>query len=224
MTTRVRKPKVTYTGPTLTVEQVVEAIDIPFEQWSHQCHAISISIVKSDLIEGPRRVARGSCNGVGGQHSWVVVGDDCYAENAQIIDPTLWSYRKDVEGIWYGTPNSPFKHTPFGSGSIFEYGKPVSQGGPPIELTPSKSLSREAALFLRLLGPLDREGWSMLLHAPVGFWPAREIIEAADDTSELCSITPIDILGMVTDRNPHGLYLPGDRVNPAWARDDDGNS
>jgi hypothetical protein len=38
-------------------------------------------------------------------------------------------------------------------------------------------------------------------------WPSSEIIAAMDDTDELRALVPIDILGMVTDRNPGGLYL-----------------
>lgn len=41
-------------------------------------------------------------------------------------------------------------------------------------------------------------------------WPAAEIIAAIDDTKALSALVPIDILGMLTDRNPSGLYLPGD--------------
>jgi hypothetical protein len=53
----------------------------------------------------------------------------------------------------------------------------------------------------------DRQGWSVLAHAPVGGWPAGEIIDAMCE-SGLDAVIPIDIVGMVTDRNPQGLYLP----------------
>jgi hypothetical protein len=39
-------------------------------------------------------------------------------------------------------------------------------------------------------------------------WPAAEIIDAIYNTPELTTWVPIDIVGMLTDRNPKGLYLP----------------
>jgi hypothetical protein len=46
-------------------------------------------------------------------------------------------------------------------------------------------------------------------HAPVLGWPAGEIIEAVCDTPGLGEvIVPVDRIGMLTDRNPDGLYLP----------------
>lgn len=69
-------------------------------------------------------------------------------------------------------------------------------------------VSREAELFLDLCGPLDQKGWAELIHSPVEGWPAAEIIAAVDDTPELSTLIPVDILGMLTDRNPQGVYLP----------------
>jgi hypothetical protein len=37
-------------------------------------------------------------------------------------------------------------------------------------------------------------------------WPAAEIIGPMRDTRELRTTVPIDIAGMITDRNPGGLY------------------
>ena len=62
-------------------------------------------------------------------------------------------------------------------------------------------------MFLNLLGPLDKNGWITLAHAPVERWPAGEIIDAMCE-SGLEGYVPIDIVGMTTDRNPSGLYLP----------------
>ena len=42
--------------------------------------------------------------------------------------------------------------------------------------------------------------------APVEDWPAGEIFAAMDDTEGLKALVPIDKLGMLTDRNPGGLY------------------
>jgi hypothetical protein len=186
-------------------EAITKLFD-PLKPWHHQCHGASIHLVKSGLIDGPCRVARGACEGVGGQHSWVVLGNDCYDEKAEIIDPTLWSYDSEVEGIWYGS-YADGRHTPHGKGWIWAWGRPDSPRGPVIELTPRRPFSQRAQDFLDMLGPLDRQGWSVLAHAPVGGWPAGEIIDAMCE-SGLDAVIPIDIVGMVTDRNPQGLYLP----------------
>jgi hypothetical protein len=136
---------------------------------------------------------------VGGQHSWVVLGDDCYDATAEIVDPTLWSYDSTVEGIWYGSYRDK-RHTPFGKGSIFRYGRPDTPTGEIIKL--SAPLSRDAQSFLDLLGPLDRRGWAVLAHAPIGNWPAAEILGAMHDDPRLSALVPIDIIGMLTYRIP----------------------
>lgn len=192
---------------------VAEAGNIlaPLERWSGQCHAASLKVVQEATFHA--RVARGSCIGVGGQHSWIVVGDNCYDRDAPIIDPTLWSYDASVEGIWVGTMRDG-RHAPFGVGSIWQWGRPPEARGAPVELTPRRPWSRSAQSFLRLLGPLDLDGWRSLAHAPVEGWPAGEVIDAMCATPhpsvpgvKLGSMVPIDIIGMVTDRNPAGLYL-----------------
>ena len=185
----------------------IHAYLVPLEQFTHQCHKASLSIVRSGLVPGSR-VARGTCRGVGGQHSWVVVGDDVYAPNAQIIDPTLWSYDPSVTGVWYGSARDG-RHVPHnGRGSIWTWGKPVAPREDPVPLQPKQPLSPLAQMFLEVVGPLDRWGWGQLMQAPVKGWPAGEIIAAMDDTPALSALVPIDLLGMLTDRNPSGLYLP----------------
>jgi hypothetical protein len=180
----------------------------PLDQWAKRCHEASLGVVKSEVYEFAR-VARGSCPGVGSQHSWIVVGHDVYDPEAVIVDPTLWSYREDVEGVWAGQAGE-LGHRPHGSGNIFEWGKPAPPVGDGVPLKPTAPFSREAEDFLALLGPLDEPGWRMLCHAPVEGWPAGEILEAVCDTFRWGeAVIPIDILGMATDRNPSGLYLPG---------------
>lgn len=178
----------------------------PFDEWAHQCHAASLHLVKSGICGPDARVARGVCRGVPGQHSWVVLGRDCYQPKAILIDPTLWSYRDDVIGVWVGRA-SQFGHAPHGSGSIWKYGRPPAPVDEPVELTPTVPLSPVACRFLDMCGPLDRRGWMFLASAPVEGWPAAEIITAMDDTVALGALVPIDRLGMLTDRNPDGLYL-----------------
>jgi hypothetical protein len=150
------------------------------------------------------RVARGWCKGVG-VHSWAVIGDP-YSPDVVIVDPTLWSYDPDVEGIWVGTAKDG-RHRPQGAGSIWEHGRPPEPVDEPIALTPKVPLSRFAQQFLaEMVGPLDYVGWMSLANSPVGGWPAAEIIAAMDDTQAVRAAIPMDILGMLTDRNPSGLY------------------
>lgn len=176
----------------------------PLDRWATQCHAASIELVRSGKL-GEARVARGTCRSVAGQHSWVVLGNDCYDENATIVDPTLWSYDNSTSGVWVGTYRDGIQR-PHGKGSIWEWGRPAEAVNEPVELTPRKPFSPAAESFLRLLGPLDAEGWRMLAHAPVEGWPAGEIIDAMCE-SGFEAVLPIDIVGMTTERNPSGLYL-----------------
>ena len=180
----------------------------PMTRWSLQCHAASLALVRSSLLPGSR-VARGWAAGVVGQHSWVVVGHDCYATNAVIVDPTLWSYRGTPPAIWIGTARAGI-HVPHnGAGNIWTYGRPRPATGPAVALSPKTPLSSAAQAFLATLGPLDARGWLDLLGSPVRGWPAGEIIAALADTEALAALVPVDLLGMLTDRNPGGLYLPG---------------
>lgn len=180
---------------------IAERIGMPMAEWKHKCHEVSLAIVRAKIFS-PSRVARGVCRNVFSQHSWVVLGKDCYDPDAQILDATLWSYDPQVKGVWFGNDG---RHVPHGAGSIWNYGKPPEPEGPIIEL--AVPISKKAQGFLDLIGPMDRRGWHVLLNSPVGEWPASEIIAAADDTPALSPMIPIDILGMITDRNPGGLYL-----------------
>ncbi|MEO6157149.1 MAG: hypothetical protein ABIQ39_05915 [Ilumatobacteraceae bacterium] len=188
-------------------QATIEAAIGPLKKWSHQCHAASLAVVKSGVLGEPARVARGSCPGVAGQHSWVVLGNDCYVYDAIVIDPTLWSYDDRVDGLWVGNADER-PHRPHGAGDIFDWGKPTSYGGEAIKLRPARALSADAKRFLRMLGPLDRRGWMELAsHAPVEGWPAGEILTAVENTPELAALVPVDRIGMLTDLNPGGLYF-----------------
>jgi hypothetical protein len=201
------------------VAELARRVGADPQKWWHQCHAASLTIVKAQVYPGAR-VARGTAKGVGGQHSWVVVPPEggvdygsspvAYHPNSQIIDPTLWSYDEQVTDVWVG-PNLK-RHTPHGAGSIWAWGRPydTSRGKSVIELTPKEPLSSRAVSFLEMVGPLDRNGWATLASAPVDGWPAGEILAAMDDTEPISALIPIDKLGMTTDRNPGGLYLPGE--------------
>jgi hypothetical protein len=194
----------------LTIADVEAITGAPFAETHHQCHAISHAIVQSGFYP-LARVARGTATGVGGQHSWVVVGDDCYAPRARIVDPTLWSYDDRVSGVWHGTA-ADGAHRPRGAGRIWDHGRPPEPTGPVIDLAVDPG--RPARVFLEFAAPrgLDRHGWRLLADSPVGGWPAGDIIAAMADTPDLAALVPIDVLGMITDRNPGGVYL---RTDPA---------
>ena len=208
MASRVRRPVPLPPPPALPPLADLEAAAGPFETWSHQCHAVSLALVRSGLFPGSR-VARGVCVGVPGQHSWIVLGSDVYDPLAPIIDPTLWSYDATVKGIWVGFGRGGL-HRPHGSGSIWDAGRPapLRPEEEPYPFPNPGRLSTRAQAFLDLLGPLSRRGWAVLFNLPMGDWPSREIIDAAADDPKLEVLIPIDILGMLTDRNPSGLYLP----------------
>jgi hypothetical protein len=188
--------------------------------WFHQCHSASLALVKAGVYGENARVARGSCIGVGGQHSWIVIppeGDDwkrseegglVYHPKATIIDPTLWSYDKTVTGLWTGANLD--RHRPHGYGDIWDYGRPTTAAESREQVIILKGfddLSSSAQLFLEMCEPLGRRGWSDLANGPMQGWPSSEIIAAMDDTPEVNVLVPVDILGHVTDRNPEGLYF-----------------
>lgn len=185
---------------------MAEQVLHPLDAWEHNCHAASVKLLRSGRF-GTCRVARGGCRGVVGQHSWLILSSDAYHERATIIDGTLWSYDDSVSGIWIGSYKDG-RHTPHGKGSIWNWGRPEHPIEPPIELMPSEPLSMSAQGFLDVLGPLDYAGWAQLAHAPVQGWPSAEIFSAMEDTPRLAGLVPIDIIGMITERNPGGLYLP----------------
>jgi hypothetical protein len=188
---------------TSDIDEVAHQIGIPIEQWRHNCHVISLAIVKAGLVPSGR-VARGVCRGVPGQHSWIVDGPDCYDIAAPIIDPTVWSYVGTAPLILHTTATE-FGYRPHGAGSIWDHGCPTHRGGDTVHLDRG-GLSTEARMFLDMVGPLDHTGWMSLFNAPVGGWPAKEIMTAADAHPDLAPLIPVDVLGMVTDLNPGGLY------------------
>lgn len=184
------------------------------EQWWHSCHSTSIAIVRSGIWLGAR-VARGMAQGVPGQHSWVVVGDP-YDLDAPIIDATWWSYQAEPPfeaepRVRYGTARG-LNYRPHGYGVIWEDGYvPQHSGGE--DIAPSwlsdGTLSADARNFLHLILPLDVRGWMDLANQPVLGWPSAEILTLMARTPGLAALVPIDHLGMRTDLNPEGLYLPG---------------
>ena len=201
------------------VSSLAGTIGIPPEHWAGQCHKVSIGLLRTGAF-GPGRVARGMAEGISSQHSWIVLGWDVYDPEAVLVDPTRVATLRargadganampliTVDYAW------KLSHRPHGKGSIWAYGRPPDPTGEVIGLTPSFELSKQARLFLEILGPLDLRGWMQLASGPMQEWPAGEILAAIADTPALGrTIPPIDHLGMLTSRNPGGLYLnPDDR-------------
>ncbi len=194
-------------------ERLAGLIGVPYPEWAKNCHSISLKLLKSGAF-GPGRIARGWAEGVTGQHSWLVLGPDVYHPAVAVVDPTIAFYLKEkgrqgtLDGILVAQA-SALSHTPHGRGSIWGRGRPDEPEGEIIELAPRFELSDAARFFLSddILGPLDRRGWSQLANGAMEQWPAGEIIAAMDDTPLLRALVPIDVLGMVTQRNPGGLYL-----------------
>jgi len=181
--------------------------DVDPDKWWHNCHAASLEIVRAGVFPGAR-VARGVCRMVGGQHSWVYLGDSPYSPTA-IIDPTLWSYHQTVFSPYVVRAMNNI-YVAKGAGDIWQAGKPrtASQMGEKAIFPENYgNLTSGAQLFLEMCGPLGRTGWNDLFHGPMQGWPAGEILEAADKTPQLSPLIPIDVLGMNTDLNPGGLYM-----------------
>ena len=187
---------------TLTPDEFREATGHPLEDFRHNCHAASHAIVQAGIFP-TARVARGSTIGVPGQHSWVVLHDDPYSREAFILDPTRWSYRDRKPTV--ETLRNLLEHRPHGAGHFTQGRPPIRGNGATIGL--AVRVREDARLFLDTIGPLDAQGWARLANLPVEGWPSREIISAMLDTPALRALVPIDIAGMLTDRNPGGLYL-----------------
>lgn len=193
----------------IDLEKVIGSLD----NWSGQCHAASLAAVKSGLLPSNARVARGFKESLLPQHSWVALGDP-YSPDCSILDITAWSWDVRVGGElvpqMYVTTTSEGGYHPNGEGDIWKWGVPLCGDGPDIAL--DVKLSAGAQQFLSLVAHengrngLDLTGWQSLFHAPVGGWPAGEILGAAHGHAQLGAWIPIDPVGMLTDINPNGLY------------------
>ena len=215
----------TITVPDDVAELAMDVAGHDGSSWFHQCHAASIQIVESGLFPGAR-VARGDADGVGGQHSWVVLNSDvgpayadCYDHDARILDATLWSYDGDVKGIWRGRNIN--RHVPKGFGGYMSGNLPTmaDHGDRTMVWEGAEKLGYQARGFLLDLGFItygDRRaastavGWMKLANLPVFGWPAEEILDTMADDPRLAAFIPVDVLGMLTLRNPGGLYLQGE--------------
>jgi hypothetical protein len=92
-----------------TVEQVVEAIGVPLENWEGNCYGIASLLAESGLVKG--RPVYGHFLGKVSeesemwsarsrhpfvQHGWVEL------EDGRIVDPTRWSFEAKEPYIWVG--------------------------------------------------------------------------------------------------------------------------
>lgn len=182
-------------------EQITAATG--FDGFEHNCHSASLAYIRSGLAPEGARVARGWCEGVGGQHSWVYLGGDAYDYDATIHDITLWSYDPSVEGMWVGTRRDG-RHTPHGGVSVFETGMPRAYTDDYLTVT---GLSDAAEFFLSMIGPLDLRGWANLFHGGVEGFPAAEILgKLIEQHPTVAAFVPIDVRAMLLRENPGGLY------------------
>lgn len=195
-------------------ETARSALGGSLERWACQCHAASLALVKAPLMpEG--RVVRGWCDHVFGQHSWMVVGMNCYDPDALIIDPTLWSYDDVVEDIWVGRMGDRPEHMPHHNWTFWDH-KPKRGPGEDIPLERYDSLGRAARMYMDLILPLDYKGWcNFATHVGALGWPVGQVVEAMYAQKNLRGALPIDLIGMTTEINPHGLYLRGEADVPA---------
>lgn len=183
-------------------ERLGKLIGIEPGKWANRCHEISLALLRTGEF-GKGRIARGFAQGIAGQHSWIVLGDDVYDDDAVIVDPTILPTSKNEMAVVVAKARD-LSNLPKGKGSIWDYGQPWQHSNETIEL--AVPLSGEARAFMSMIGPLDLLGWMQLANAPVQGWPAKEILTAIKATPRLEHAVPIDHLGHVTDLNPGGLY------------------
>lgn len=77
----------------------------PLSKWHHQCHAASLALVRAGI---GTRVARGTCVGVGGQHSWV--GDMLDERHRPHGYGSIWDYGRPARSggpVIALTPKAP---------------------------------------------------------------------------------------------------------------------
>lgn len=189
----------------LDIDGLADDIGVPASEWGNRCHEISLKLLKSGAF-GKGRIARGIHTDCPSQHSWIVLGDDCYDPDAVIVDPTCFSFRGEAPVIVVTTNRDP-RYKAHGAGYIFDVGMPPAPTMEPITLDPD-TLTTEANDFLQIVGPLDIRGWAYLAsNCPVEGWPAREIIIAMRAHPSLRAVVPIDIVGMLTEENPNNAYF-----------------
>jgi hypothetical protein len=180
------------------------------DKWAKQCHAASLALVRTGLLGPEARVARGRHVAIMSQHSWVVIGDP-YCRSSKIIDPTLASWvgkKPEITIHQHGNPG----YFPKGGGQINMTElilalRNWSAAGTAIHL--AVGTSAKAREFIKHITPprgMTLHCWGVLASSPVGGWPAKEIISAMLDHDRLKALVPIDVEGMLTDRNPGELY------------------
>lgn len=199
------------------MDDVVEAVGFKNDpkDWGGHCHLVSHLLVRSGLLgePGPHcRVVRGGGAGIGGQHSWVVVGDPLEPTSV-LIDPTAYGWGAADDLVVTTVGDKRYTAHGYDPRSIWDFGRPT--GCTPEdawEVTPPEGgWSESAQTFLDILGPLDLDGWAELAHYPMGAWPSREIIKAIirdpGMIGDRASVRlPIDVASLRGDLNLKELY------------------
>lgn len=191
--------------PDLSLAQVEEAIGT-LDRWAFGCHAASLALVRSGILPAGARVARGLAAGVRSQHTWAIVPTPygVYDDESWVVDVTLWSYRPEAPRL-YIAQAVEWPHIPHGYGSLRHMGPDPT--GPILSL--DVPVSRAVESFMHMYAPagLDYKGWMVLMGGPMQGWPSKELVFAAYHTKAIRPAIPIDIVGMLTDENPHNLYF-----------------
>lgn len=185
-------------------------------QWRHRCHAASLRLVRSGALPTGSRVARGVTTHLGGQHSWVVVGDgtglaDPYARDAVILDPTAWSYQDGelaTPAVWAGQAVDYTPHGATGNDARLGLPRPASYADviQPDEAALAAAPA-EVFMFFARNGSLDHHGWWALMRCSVDTYPASAMLALMMATPALRALVPVDVLGMATTANPGELYF-----------------
>jgi hypothetical protein len=190
-------------APRLSISEIENAIG-PIQGFAHNCHGASLALVRSGLLPEGSRVARGFAKGVISQHSWALVAPDMiYDPQNYVVDITLWSYVPEVPRLYIA--KAAKSHIPKGQGMLRTMPDPAKVG-PLVET--DVELSKAAKSFLESWAPngMDMANWYHLLNGPMQGWPSKDIVTAAYHTKQLQAVIPIDIVGLLTDINPNGLY------------------
>lgn len=166
-----------------TITQVVEAIDIPVNEWRGNCYSISCEIVRSGIVDGDAvygmYIGKISphCPEFAGRpftaHGWI-----SRPETPKIVDPTRWVFEAAMPYIWASDHDDDYDH---GGNKV----RMMTTGRPCPEWDGSKPMTH-------LNFSIQDDGAAALAHALTGVPPGKHL------NTEQCfwlANTPPEILG-----------------------------